>query len=205
MRVLPPTILILIFLLAIQAFSPAVAQETTYEVLDVLDLPPELNPGRKGSCSLDFQEQWILNVASFSISKKVNAYGISCKDSTETLSLTEETVRLKDISYEFSFLDLLDLMDQRARNLQEAMISLINKRYSIPEVYDPRVQMLSVYFHEDWIFEPDHQVFKKTVRAITPVIWQQRQTAEGEPVHDAETGYPVYYKLLLDRIELRQP
>jgi hypothetical protein len=37
------------------------------------------------------------------------------------------------------------------------------------------------------------------------VIWQERQTAEGEALHDAETGYPVYYILKLERIDLRQP
>jgi len=205
MRTLPPVIKILFFLFAIQAFSPAVAQETMYEVFDVMDLPPGLNPKQKDSCSLEFQEQWIFNVASASISKKVNAFGISCKDSTEALSLPEGTVRLKNLSYEFSFMDLMDQMDQKARQLQETMITLINHRYQFPEVYNPRKQLLSVYFHEDWVIEADQQHVKKKVKGITPVIWQQRQTAEGEPIHDAATGYPVFYKLKLERIELRQP
>ncbi|MCD4709533.1 MAG: hypothetical protein K8R52_01695 [Bacteroidales bacterium] len=46
---------------------------------------------------------------------------------------------------------------------------------------------------------------RKNENGITPVIWQLRQTAEGEPVHDAETGFPVYYKLKLERIDLRNP
>ena len=205
MKALQAVIKILFFLLAIQAFSPAVAQETIYELLDVMDLPPGLNPKQKVSCSLEFQEQWILNVANASISKEVNAFGISCKDSTEALSLPEGTVRLKNLSYEFSFMDLMDLTDQKASQLQETMIALINHRYSFPEVYNPQEQLLSVYFHEDWVIEADHQHVKKKVKGITPVIWQQRQTAEGEPLHDAATGYPVYYKLKLERIELRQP
>ena len=193
---------ILIILLALQALSPAMAQETMYEVLDVIDLPPELNPNRKTSCSLEFQEQWNLNVDKASISKVVNAFGISCKDSAYAPGLPEGAVRLKNLSYEFSF---LDLMDQKVSKLQEAMIALINQRYTIPEVYNPREQLLSVYFHEDWVLDADHQVFNKTVRGITPVIWQERQTTEGEALHDAETGYPVYYKLKLERIDLRQP
>ena len=193
---------ILFFLLAIQAFSPAVAQETMYEVLDVMDLPPGLNPKQKDSCSLEFREQWIFNVANASISKEVKAFGISCKDSTEALSLPEGTVRLKNLSYEFSF---MDLMDKKASQLRETMIALINHRYQFPEVYNPQEQLLSVYFHEDWVIEADQQHVKKKVNGITPVIWQQRQTAEGEPLHDAATGYPVYYKLKLERIELRQP
>jgi len=188
---------ILIILLTLQALSPAMAQETMYEVLDVIDLPPELNPNRETSCSLEFQEQWILNMDKTSISKVVNAFGISCKDSADAPGLPEGAIRLKNLSYEFSFL--------HDSKLQEAMIALINQRYTIPEVYNPREQLLSVYFHEDWVLDADHQVFKKTVRGITPVIWQERQTTEGEALHDAETGYPVYYKLKLERIDLRQP
>jgi len=196
---------ILIFLFALLTIKPAEAQESMYEVLDVIDIPSELNPQRNTSCRLEFQEQWILNVPRASISKEINAYEISCTDSTESLSLPEGLVRLKNISYEFSFLDLLDLLDLRARKLQEEVIALINIKNPIPEIYDPREQLLSVYFHEEWVLDQDHQIFRKTVKAITPVIWQKRQTAEGEALHDAETGYPVYYKLKLDRIDLRQP
>jgi hypothetical protein len=45
----------------------------------------------------------------------------------------------------------------------------------------------------------------RQVNAITPVIWQRRRTVEGEPVNDAGTGWPVYYKNSLSRIELRNP
>jgi hypothetical protein len=55
------------------------------------------------------------------------------------------------------------------------------------------------------VIEADHQEFRKRIKALTPVIWQERQTADGEPIPDGETGYPVYYKLKLGRIELRQP
>ena len=196
---------ILIFLFAFLAIQPAEAQQSVYEVLDVIDLPPELNPELNTSCRLEFQEQWVLNVAKASISKEINTYGISCTDSTESLSLPEGTIRIKNISYEFSFLDLLDLLDLRARKLQEDVIALINIKNPIPEIYDPREQLLSVYFHEEWGIDANHKVFTKRVKDITPVIWQQRQTTSGEAIHDAETGYPVYYKLKLDRIDLRQP
>jgi hypothetical protein len=202
MRALLPTIKILFFLLAIQAFSPAMAQETRFQVLDVMDLPPELNPKRQASCSLEFQEQWVVNVATSSISKKVDAYGISCTDSSDLAFLPEGAHRIKEISYEFSF---LNLSDPQERKLQEALISLINQSFPIPDVYEPAEQLLSVYFHEDWVIEADHQEFRKRIKALTPVIWQERQTADGEPIPDGETGYPVYYKLKLDRIELRQP
>ena len=202
MRALLPSIKILFFLLATQTFRPAMAQETRYEVLDVMDLPPELNPRRQASCSLEFQEQWILNVATLSISKKVDAYGISCIDSTELAFLPEGAFRIKEISYEFSF---LNLSDPQERRIQEALISLINQSLPIPTVYEAAEQLLSVYFHEDWVIEADHQEFRKRIKALTPVIWQERQTADGEPIPDGETGYPVYYKLKLDRIDLRHP
>jgi hypothetical protein len=205
MRLIATFRLCLLILLAFLVSSPLVAQENVFEVLDVMDLPPGFNPERKDSCSLEFQEQWILNVGKASISKVVNAYEISCKDSSDVPGLPEGVIRLRNLSYEFSFLDLRDALDQKAIELQEAMIALIKDRYPIPEVYDPREQLLSIYFHEDWVLEEDHQVFKKTVKAITPVIWQERRTAEGDALHDAETGYPVYYKLKLERIDLRQP
>ncbi len=195
----------LFILLAFLVVVPLVAQENVFEILDVTDLPPELNPERKDSCSLKFQEEWILNLSRSSISKVVHAYEISCKDSTDVPGLPEGELRLKNLSYEFSFLDLRDALDHNAMKLQETMIALINNCYTIPEVYDPQEQLLSVYFHEDWVLEADYQAFRKTVKAITPVIWQKRQTAEGEALPDAETGYPVYYKLKLERIDLRQP
>ena len=202
MRAIPSAMKMLFFLLAILGFRPAVAQETRYQVLDVMDLPPALNPERDAMCSLEFQEQWILNVATRSISKKVEAYEISCTDSTGVAFPPDGAVRIKDISYEFSF---LNLTDQVERKLQEALISLIDRSFPIPEVYDPAKQLLSVYFLEDWVIEANHQEIKKRVKAITPVIWQERQTADGEPIHDGETGYPVYYKLKLDRIDLHHP
>jgi hypothetical protein len=43
------------------------------------------------------------------------------------------------------------------------------------------------------------------VRAITPVIWQRRQTEAGDPVNEADTGLPVYYKNQMQQINLRNP
>jgi len=202
MRVPAPVIKILIFLLAIQAFCPAVAQERTFQMFQVMDLPREFNLNSSPSCKLEFQEEWIIDPTGSSISKTVSIFEFPCNDRTETVILPDGSTRLRNISFEFSF---LDLPEQMAKEIQLAIIALVNNSYLLPEYYDPREQLLSVYFHEDWSMDEDPLVFSKKVKAITPVIWQRRQTAEGEPLLDAATGYPVYYKLKLERIELRQP
>jgi len=196
------SIIILLFLLAIQPVGPAMAQETVYQIVDFIDLPPELNFNQDTSCTMEFQEQWTIHAATSSISKKVNEYGVSCADGIGDIATAKESVRLRGISYEFSFLDPHHVP---IKNLQSDIIALINIRYSVNKIYNLPEQLLSIYFHEEWILEPDNKEIKKKVKGITPVIWQLRQTAEGEPVHDAETGFPVYYKLKLERIDLRNP
>ncbi|MEA3462844.1 MAG: hypothetical protein U9R49_13235, partial [Bacteroidota bacterium] len=161
-------------------------------------------------CTLEFQEQWILNPATSSVSKKVDEYKISCEDSSELIPPAEGEIRIKNINYEFSFLDLQEeavpmIREERVLKLQKDFIDFINALHPLPDFYDPPEQLLSVYFHEEWIVDTDHQEFHKRVKGVTPVIWQLRQTAAGEPVLDAATGYPVYYKLQLERIDLRQP
>ena len=202
MRALAPVIKILFLLITIQAFSAAVAQERTFQMFQVMDMPREFNLNQSSSCRLEFQEEWIIDPTGSSISKTVISLEFPCEDQSSTATLPEGTTRLRNLSFEFSF---LDLPEQMAKEIQLAIIALVNNSYPFPDYYDPQKQLLSVYFHEDWSIDDDPLVFTKKVRALSPVIWQQRQTAEGEPLHDAETGYPVYYKLKLERIELRQP
>ena len=193
---------IFFFLNVLLALYPVLAQESRYQVLHALDIPAELNLDHHPSCFLQFQEEWVIDPQGLSISKRVDGFQFPCGDSTSIVTLPPGEIRLRNISYEFYF---LDLPEQEAKEIQTAFIALIKKRFSIPEVYDPSEQLLSVYFHEDWTIEPGHQRINKKVRAISPVIWQRRQTADGEPLPDAETGYPVFYKQTLDRIDLRQP
>ena len=193
---------ILALLLSMAASCPALAQEHLFKMHLVMDLPRELNPERKTSCSLELHEAWIVDPAGSSISKTVETYKMPCADNTSVPGPGEEVIRLRNLSYEFTF---LDLSEQMAKEVQLAFIALINKRFPIPEVYDPPEQLLSVYFHEDWTLDPQEQVFTKKVRSITPVIWQRRQSADGEPILDPDTGLPVFYKQMLERIDLRQP
>jgi hypothetical protein len=190
------------FLFSVQAICPVLSQEVTFQMLHVLDLPPKLNPDLSPSCSIEFREEWIIDPEGFSISKKVESFELPCEDSATAITLPRGEIRIRNFSFEFVF---LDLPEKEAKDIQVAFLALISKRYSIPDVYDPSDQLLSVYFHEEWIIEPGHELFRKKVRGITPVIWQRRQTANGEPLPDAETGYPVFYKHSLDRIDLRQP
>jgi hypothetical protein len=194
--------MILLFLLAFQALNPALAQESIHQVLDLVDLPTELNPNRAPGCIMEFTEEWILSTKNSSISKKVDDYVVSCEDSSDLVFPREGELLIKDISYEFSF---MDLEGEAVHELQGDFIELISKLHPLPALYNPQEQLLSVHFHEEWILEAVDQEILKQVKGITPVIWQRRQTADGEAVHDAETGYPVYYKLKLDRIDLRQP
>lgn len=193
---------ILIFLLLTQALSLVKAQEISFQMFQMMDLPREFNPNGSPSCKLEFQEEWIIDPAGSSISKTVNTLEFPCDDLNLKVTLPEGTTRLKNISFEFSF---LDLPEQMAKEVQMAIISLIKLSYPFPESYDPGEQLLSVFFHEDWSMDEEPLVFIKKVRALTPVIWQRRQTTDGEPLLDPDTGFPVFYKLELERINLRQP
>ena len=192
----------LFFLLVVNAAYPLLAQEATFPMRLAMDLPAELHMDKSSSCRLEFQEEWIIDPARSSFIKTVEAFEFACEDDAERFVLTQGTRRLRNLSYEFTFLDLPDKM---AKEVQNAVIALINERFPIPEAYDPSEQLLSVYFHEDWTIEPGQELFQKKIRGITPVIWQRRQTADGEPIPEPHTGYPVFYKLSLERIDLRQP
>jgi hypothetical protein len=202
MKVIPASIGALFFLLVIQAMYPLLAQEATFQMRIAMDLPKELNPDRIPGCRVESDEEWVIDPAGASISKIVKTFMMPCENSTATPDPGEDLIRLRNISYEFSF---LDLQEQMAKEMQLAFIALINKRVPIPEVYDPPEQLLSVYFHEEWTVDPGSQEFRKRVRGISPVIWQRRQTADGEPILDGETGLPVFYKHTLERIDLRNP
>ncbi len=124
-------------------------------------------------------------------------------------------IPLGNISYEFTLLDPHSpgsdntafteprSMDPYARKIQEILTNLVLKGYPPAKKYDLENQLLSVWFHEEWFLDPATGQITKKVRGISPVIWQRRMTAEGDPVDDADTGYPVYYKNRLFRIELR--
>jgi len=189
-------------LVALPPFKTAMAQENMYTVVDRVELPAGLKVHRDSSCQVEFREKWTINVDLGSISKEVEAYTVPCANGIMDVTSADEPVRLEGITYEFSFLDPHQFSLQK---LQDDIITLISQRIQGHTVYDLREQLLSVKFHEEWIVEPGNQEIVKKVQAITPVVWQRRQTSDGVPVNDAESGLPVYYTHQLDRISLRDP
>lgn len=194
--------MILLFLLALQMVRPVSAQENHYQVVDFIDLPAELQINPDSICSIEFRDQWVVNAANFSISKKVDRYQVPCVNAIGDRTEIKRAERPFGVTYEFSFLDPHNAPIQ---DLQKEFITMFNKRFPGQNKYDLTEQLLSVYFHEEWLIEPETKEIVKKVKGFTPVIWQERQTVEGEPITDAETGYPVYYTLTLERINLRNP
>lgn len=187
-------------MLAMRPCAHAIAQATEYQVVDFIELPYELRSDPDSLCKIVFREEWNVNAADLSISKKVNSYEVPCTNRIEEIVLAKKSVRLREISYEFSF---LDPHNTPVKNLQDDIIALIDIRYPVNKIYNMPAQLLSVYFHEEWVVDPDSKEIIKKVKGLTPVIWQKRQTVDAEPINDPESGYPVYYRLKLKRIQLR--
>jgi hypothetical protein len=194
--------MVLFVLLCWMAGAPLSAQESMHQVHEVMDMPEKLDPAGLLGCTLDFHEQWTIRVPGSSVTKDVQSFAWSCAaDSSVSLFPAEGHLRVRNITYEFSF---LDPAGEVMRELQEDFIALINKLHPLPGVYQAKKELLSVYFHEEWILDAEQQSIQKSVTGITPVIWQIRQTVDGDPVLDGDTGYPVYFTHRLNRIPLRQ-
>ncbi len=178
-------------------------QNQKHRLVDFIEVNVVIPGGEDSLYILKFLEDWIIDPMQASISKQVLEF--------------DSTIPLREISYEFHLLDphLLssgnrafpepDSMDGPTRQLQEELIALITARDNFNERYQPKDQLLSVIFHEVWNQDPVTLKVTKRVRAITPVIWQRRQTEAGDPVNEAETGLPVYYKNQMQQINLRNP
>jgi hypothetical protein len=151
---------------------------------------------------MEFRELWIINAADYYVSKIVERYKVPCANAISDISEVNESQSCYGITYEFSFLDPHNVP---IGDLQKEFITMYLKRFPGQPKFNLPEQLLSVYFHEEWLIEPETQEIVKEVKGFTPVIWQKRQTVEGEPINDAETGYPVYYTLQLERINLRNP
>lgn len=208
------------FVILAALFSPALsllmAQVQTFQIIDHVEWPVELTLPADSDCFVEFRETWTFN-ARGTLLKEVHSQELSCSGEEKEMPVTLGQTRIKDINYEFMLLDPHvmesgniafsepDSMDSHTRSLQASLIELVEKYDPIDKDYNPAQQLLSVWFHEEWEVDRGTGAILKKVKAITPVIWQRRQTAEGEAIDDAETGLPVYYKNPLRRIQLRQP
>ncbi len=202
-RVLP--LLGLLFLPAIymDAQSQEQVQDRKHRLVDFIEVSVAIPGGEDSLHILKFLEEWVIDPIQPSISKQVLEF--------------DGSISFRNISYEFHLLDphLVasgnrafpepDSMDGPTRQLQEELIALVTARNNLEKRYQLEDQLLSVIFHEEWSQDPETLKVTKRVRAITPVIWQRRQTEAGDPVNEADTGLPVYYKNQLQQINLRNP
>jgi len=210
----------------------AIPADSGFRVTDFVDLPGGWTDGKDEGWSMEFRETWYIDPERPSVIKEVEEYKPlndalpdlppdSLRDRFHELISAQASgdgkAGIKNITYEFVLLDphlassgnisfpSPEAMDPGTRALQQALISLVKSRAGAMSGFDPEEQMLSVYFHEEWKVDAAARTIIKKVRAVTPVIWQRRKTVQGEPVNDGATGYPVYYKNVLERIDLRNP
>lgn len=202
-RVLPLLGLLCLPAIYMDAQSQEQVQVRKHRLVDFIEVNVAIPGGEDSLYILKFLEEWVIDPKQPSISKQVLEF--------------DGTIPLRNISYEFHLLDphLVasgniafpepDSMDGPTRQLQEELIALITARNNFEKRYRLEDQLLSVIFHEEWSQDPETFEVTKRVRAITPVIWQRRQTEAGDPVNEADTGLPVYYKNQLQQIHLRNP
>jgi hypothetical protein len=192
-------------------------QESVFTLVDVIDVAPAFQELADTLCTMEFLEEWIIDPEKHTLQKYVLDQDSSCIALIKTLPERMGKINLRNLSYEFVLLDphLIasgntafpepDSMDQATRRLQAKLIELIEELSRTASQYPLEDQLLSVLFHEDWSLDVETRVITKTVWGLTPIIWQRRQTVSGESINDGDTGLPVYFKLQLENIRLRNP
>ncbi len=214
------------------AVRPADAQEPVFKVKDYVDLAAGLGGGTGTGLYVEFVENWTFYPGLPALLKETRDYAIrEPEGGTRTddelkqqlavkigqLPVSRGKAILGEVVYEFSLLDSHlegsglegfpepDSMDRSTRELQGSLIELVRDRLRNIDRYRLEEQLLSVRFHETWRIDPASLEIFRQVNAITPVIWQRRRTTDGEPVNEAGTGWPVYYKNILATVNLRNP
>lgn len=190
-----------------------------------------LSDGTRENCyDMKFHEQWNILPEKSILQKRVISYSLMEPGTAETIAdpvppeftammarlpMVNGSWQLRNVSYEFMLLDphLTDStfrynpengsLDSLAGAFQRDLFELVRPALRYGNWHHDGERMLSLFFHEKWFIDPSTLKISKEVQAITPVIWQRRQTENGEPINEAGTGLPVYYKNRLDRIDLR--
>lgn len=199
-----------LLILAITWFSPS--PDSGFHITDFVEAPGGWAVEGGSGTHLEFSEYWQVDPDRCAIRKEV----VDCNpgiNRSGSINLQGK----KEVSYEFNFLDPHiqgtgdrdvwepSMMDPSERRLQHAFIELVKSCLFEGRAFDLEEMLLSLVFHETWSYDPETEHISKEVWAITPVIWQRRQTSDGEPVNEADSGMPVYYKTKLARIRLRNP
>lgn len=192
-------------------------QEGKFTLVDFVNVAAAFQDIPDTLCTMEFLEEWNILPLDRTLLKEVLDQDTSCISLLLSLPKNKGSITLRKLSYEFMLLDphLIasgntafpepDSMDVATRRLQGDLIDLIKNLSRTASQFPLEDQLLSVIFHEDWFLDPGSRRITKEVLGITPVIWQRRQTVSGEPVNDGETGLPVYFKMQLEQINLRNP
>jgi hypothetical protein len=202
-----------VLLALITAGAPA--QDTSLRVVDRVDLPLVLEGQDGQDLYIEFREMWTINPERGSILKEAGEYrvfdrsdpgpereipGEAFREMIRGRSGGQGKIRFLELEYEFM---LVDHETGVLNNLHAPLSRLVREKSPMAGNYSLDKQLLSVYFHETWYLEGE--TITRKVIALIPVIWQRRQTDEGIPVDDPDSGLPVYYRLELNEIPLRNP
>jgi hypothetical protein len=195
----------LILALATLCGSAGMSQEIRIMVQDEVDLPLVMEGHAGQDLIISFKETWNIKPVKGSIKKQVESFSVLDHNNVAAADSLLEKLKsiapltLEQVSYEFM---LVDPETGQKNNLHGDITILVSKHSSMASKYDLQQQLYSINFLETWKVDPDMVSILKKVVSITPVIWQRRQTEAGDPVDDAESGLPVYYKIQLDKINL---
>jgi len=160
--------------------------EGLHSLVDKVDVTLRMKGGQDTICFLEFLEEWHILTEQHSISKEVLAHDSSCMALLLNLPVRNESIPVRNLSYEFNLLDphLLasgkkakpepDSMDAPTRRLQSDLINLIQGLSRISDRYQLEDQLLSLIFYEDWSIDAGSHEITKKVLGISPVIWQRR-------------------------------
>jgi hypothetical protein len=192
---------ILIFCAGCLAGLPAQDKvQDTLQVRDRVDVPLVFGGDRDQQLVADTREHWILQPGRARLRKEVDSLRFLDLNAENTEPVPVTTSFRANLTYEFFLVDPESL---EASDLHAPMIQMVRKYVSTATPYNLQETLLSVRFREQWTYEAANGKLEKVVLEMIPVIWQRRQTREGEALNDPDTGLPVYYKLDLAPVRIR--
>jgi hypothetical protein len=200
MRVDKMHIMRLMVVLGLLMTAGGLGAQETFTVRDQVDLPLAVGMDMGQDLFVDSYETWTIRPYRNALGKKVDSFRILDRAAPERDELILPSAFTATVTYEF---ELADPQTREKTHLLESFVLLVGNASSLAGRYNLKEQLLSVRFREQWAYHPETRTLEKKVLELQPVIWQRRQTEEGFPIDDADTGLPVYFKLELDPIFLR--